>query len=106
MDASGPDLDVQFVYLTRIELLNIVVQMIRLMRQRALRVELARRCPQPAMRQGGVRIIRSRKRYLFEVRRKQSQDDKDVGIVRRGGDEQLGGRRDRQRVESLRSPLH
>ena len=93
MDASWPDLDVQFVYLTRNELLNLVVQMIRLMRQRALRIELARRCPQPAMRQGGVRIIRSGKSYLFEVRRKQTQDDKDVGIVGRGGDEQFRGRR-------------
>ena len=68
-DAGRPDLDVQLVHLAGRERLPLVVGVIRPVGQRQLRVELAVRGAQPALRDRRVRIERALEGDLLHVRR-------------------------------------
>ena len=89
-DAGRPDFDVDLVDLAGGELLLFVVGVIGPVRQRQLRVELAMRATQPALRDRRVRIERALEGDFLEVGRKRAHHQKQIGVFGRRRHPQLG----------------
>ncbi len=88
-----PDLDVQLDNLSRRQRLLLVVGVIRPVRGTELPIELAVRCPEPALTDRGVGIDGTLEDHLLPVRGEDAKHDEDVRVRRRGRHEQLGCRR-------------
>ena len=62
-------------------------------RRREARVELAMRGAQPALRDGGVRVDRPHEGDFAQIGSENAEDQKKIGVGRRGRDRQPRGER-------------
>ena len=90
-EASRPDFDVELVDLARRQGLHFVVRVVRPVRQRERRVELAMRGAQPSLRNGRVRIERALEGDFLQVGAEDAKDEEQVGVRGTRGDEELRG---------------
>src|SRR5262245_13851000 len=85
-DTGRPNLDIDLVSFARCEFLDLIVGMIRPIRQRELLVELAMRGAQPSLGNGRMRVERPVKGYFLHVRRKHAHHHEQVSVLGRRGD--------------------
>jgi hypothetical protein len=83
-NAGRPDLDIDLVDLPRFERLDLVMGMVRPVRLSQLLIELAMRHAKPSLRDRRMRIQGAPEHDLPEVRAEYANDEKQIGVLRRG----------------------
>src|SRR5262245_53623721 len=85
-DTGRPNLDIDLVYFARCELLDLIVEVLRPIRQRERLVELAMLDAQASLGNRRMRVARPVKGHFLHVSRKHAHHHEQVSVRGRRGD--------------------